>query len=198
MNCPTCGGNLELEQVREVEAEDQALVDRKCTSCHLGWTVLYQASQIMSITQREVEVGEYGFDYTCPGCGFTSHVYTVYRTHLIACFKCGVHIPRGNITQTGGYELLPERIFSRGGGSRGGRHKGSIGSTYTRTPRAHRPAPDGSTSLADLAESLGIESKKLRSWLRKVGWRSQEEAKTSWIFSADEVQEVTSRLKGST
>jgi len=48
----------------------------------------------------------------------------------------------------------------------------------------------GAVSLASVAERLKVEPKRLRSWLRKVSWRKAEEAKSAWVFSETEAEEV--------
>jgi len=130
---------------------------------------------------------DYGFDYTCPHCGFTSYVATVFQPKTgWKCISCGKIVPNENIIPRGNFQLqdymAPVGIFSR--------RRSSRAPSYQRAPRTSRPIPEGAVSVATIAQELNMEPRKLRSWLRKVGWRASEEAKSAWIFSQSEAEEV--------
>ena len=189
MNCPGCGLSLELKRIEEFP--DFALVIRTCTTCRIEWGLRYEGNTLVSIRQGEVEMEEgYGFDYTCPHCSFTSYVATVFQPKTgWKCLDCGKLVPNENIIPRGSFQLLDYRAPV--GTLRGGTRKVS---TYQRASRASKPIPEGAVALATIAQDLKIEPKKLRSWLRKVGWRASEEAKSAWIFSPSEAEEVKSHF----
>ena len=146
---------------------------------------------MVSVTQKGVEIEpNYGFDYICPHCSFNSYVSTVFQPRTgWKCISCGRIVPNESIKPRGNFQLLdyraPVSIFRR--------DTGRV-STYRRTPRVSRPVPAGAVTVGTIAQELNIEPKKLRSWLRKVGWRSSEEARSQWIFSPQEAEEVKSHF----
>lgn len=128
---------------------------------------------------------DYGFDYKCPHCGFESTVYTALQTRTgWKCLECGKIVPNENIKPRGDFQLQDYRtpVTSRA------RARGA--SSYQRAPRVSRPIPEGAIPLATLAQDLHVEPKKLRSWLRKVKWRSSDEAGSGWYFAQSEVEEI--------
>jgi len=188
VNCPRCGLNLEVKEIQEFDGF--ALVHRYCLHCRITWILKHQGGFIVSVTQEGVttpEVGETpGFDYKCPHCGFESTVYTALQVYTgWKCLQCGKIVPNEYLKPRGDFRLTPPRVIvSR---SRGGTRRVS---TYQRAPRVSRPIPAGAIPLAQLAQEMKVEPKRLRSWLRKVGWRKPEEAGSGWYFSPDEAKEV--------
>jgi len=154
------------------------------------WILKYQNGKIVQVSlEGEILEEGFGFDYTCPKCHFESYVSTVYRPPAgWNCLNCGSYIPNDCLKPRGNYQLPEVRRFTSSTRKARSRVKSS---TYQGTPRAARPVPIGAISLSTLAEGLKVEPKKLRSWLRKVGWRKAEEAGSSWIFSPEEAKEVT-------
>jgi len=185
MNCPVCGLDLELKEVKELD--DHAEVTRFCQHCGITWMLYHQGDQIVSIRQMGVEMEQdYGFDYTCPHCNFSSFVCAVfYPTTGWKCLQCGKIVPNESIIPKGNFRL--REALAPVSGSR---RKSSRAPGYQRTPRTSRPIPEGAVSVATLAQELNIESKKLRSWLRKSNWRPPEEAKSAWLFSPEEAEEL--------
>ena len=195
MDCPVCTGNLELLNIDE--STDRPIVTRKCTGCGILWELTYYDRSVILIKQGGTEMpGEFGFDYTCPECGFSSHVSTVLQpTWGWKCLNCGKKVPHDSIRPTGGYELPPERErYIRSSPTRTKSTRTREPSTQ-RTPRASRPIPEGAIGLKEVAERLNIEPKKLRAWLRKSNWRSSDEAGSTWIFSPEEAKELISSFK---
>jgi len=142
---------------------------------------------------------EFGFDYTCPGCGFSSHISTVLQpTWGWKCLNCGEKVPHDSIRPSGGYELPPEReryirpSLTRTRSTRTKTREPSL----QRVPRSSRPIPEGAIGLKEVAERLNMEPKKLRTWLRKSNWRSSEEKGSQWIFAPSEVEELISAFRG--
>ena len=189
MNCPACGRELELKGIQELDTH--ALVTRECSFCRLVWILKYVGRSVVSISQKGIKDPGFGFDYICPHCQFQSYVATVYGPKGgWSCLNCGQHVPNENLIPRGGYQL-PEVTHIRGlGSSSRKRRGGQRASTYQRAPRVSRPIPAGAISLSTLAERVKVEPKKLRSWLRKVGWRKADEAGSSWVFSPGEADEV--------
>jgi len=190
MNCPVCGLGLKLEHIDE--SSNFTLVIRTCPTCRAGWDLRYEDNILVSIRQRGVEMEEgYGFDYTCPYCNFTSYVATVFQPRTgWKCINCGRIVPNENLKPRGNFQLLDYRAPV--GVSRRGSRKAS---TYQRAPRVSRPIPEGAISVATIAQELNVEPKKLRSWLRKVNWRSGEEAGSQWLFSPKEAEELKSNFR---
>ena len=189
MNCPACGLKLELKKIQELD--EFALVQRECSHCEINWELKYIGTLVVSITQGGIEVGDYGFDYKCPNCNFSSTVYTVFHSSTgWKCLKCGKIISNKYIKPRGNFPLEPVRVTIPG------TRKGTLSQLgYQRTPRASRPVPTGAVGVAQIAQELNVEPKKLRSWLRKVNWRSSEEHGSQWLFSPEEVKEVISSFK---
>lgn len=191
MNCPVCGSRLSLGEIQQ--NEEFSLVHRPCGHCQVTWLLRHEGSSIVSIIQeeppmKEINPSEFGFDYTCPYCGFESYVSTVYNTRTgWKCLNCGRIVPNENIKPRGNFQLMDYRAPMGSGRTRRSRDRAS---TYQRTPRVSRPIPAGAVGIKEVAERIGIEPKKLRSWLRKVGWRKAEEAGSSWFFSPNEAEEV--------
>jgi len=185
VNCPRCGLNLEVKEIQELDGF--TLVHRYCPHCRITWILKHQNNLIVSITQEELMgKGDYGFDYKCPHCRFESTVYTALQVYTgWKCLQCGKIVPNEYLKPRGEFRLIPPRVI--GSRSRGGTRKVS---TYQRAPRVSRPIPAGAVGIKEVADQLKIEPKKLRSWLRKVKWRKQEEAGSGWYFSPDEVKEV--------
>jgi len=188
--CLACSRKVDLLKVQEFP--DYDLVTRRCPFCSKEWILKYQDKVIVMVTQVGEEVGEdYGFDYTCPHCHFSTYVATVYRPPAgWSCLNCGKYIPNECLKPRAKYELPPVRRFVSGAPSVGSMRRRQRVPGYQRTPRTSRPVPAGAVGVAAVAEKLGIPSKKLRSWLRKVGWRSSAEAGSSWVFSREEAEEV--------
>ena len=140
---------------------------------------------------------EFGFDYTCPECGFSSHVSTVLApTWGWKCLNCGRKVPHDSIRPTGGYELPPERErYMRAPPTRT-RSTRTREPGIQRTPRTSRPIPEGTIGIKEVAERLNMEPKKLRSFLRKSNWRGPDEAGSAWIFGPSEVEELIIAFKG--
>ena len=186
MNCPVCGLSLQLKGIEEFE--NYTLVTRSCHLCRVDWVLRHEGNSIVSITQKGVEMEQdYGFDYTCPHCGRSSFVCAVFypRTGW-KCLNCGKIIPNENITPKGNFRLQDQRAPVGTSGRRASRST----STYQRAPRASRPIPEGAVALAAIAQELKVEPKKLRSFLRKSNWRKPEEAKSAWLFSPEEAEEL--------
>ena len=190
MNCPRCGLNLEMREIQEFD--NFALVQRSCLHCGVTWILKHQGNLIVSITQEELMGKEdYGFDYKCPHCGFESYVATSLQTHTgWKCLRCGKIVLNEYIRPRGDFKLAPTRVLIPGT-----RKRTLSQLSYQRTPRVSRPIPEGAISLATVAQELNIEPKRLRSWLRKVGWRSSEEARSQWIFSPHEAEEVKAHFR---
>ena len=196
MFCLVCTGKLELLNVDE--STDKPIVARRCTRCSIIWELTYYDRSIILIKQGGVEIKEkFGFDYTCPKCGFSSHVSTVLTpTWGWKCVNCGEKIPHDSIKLSGGYELPPERErYIRSSTSRT-KSTRTREPSLQRTPRSSKPLPEGAVSLKEIAERLNMEPKKLRSWLRKVNWRSSEERGSQWTFTPSEVEELITTFKG--
>lgn len=190
MKCLLCTGDLILDDPQSAiqEFDTYALVTRKCTHCHQVWILKHVGRQMISMTEEGATDQEFGFDYTCPHCKFQSYVATTFRPKTgWNCFGCGEKVPNECCIPRGGYEL-PEIVYVRSTGKTSRRRQNA--STYQRTPRTSKPLPAGSIGISELSESLNVEGKKLRSWLRKVGWRKSEEAGSGWSFSAEEAEEV--------
>jgi len=179
--------------MREIqEYSNFTLVRRYCPSCRVDWILKHQNNLIVSITQ-EVLMGkeDFGFDYKCPHCGFESYVATSLETHTgWKCLRCGKIVLNEYIRPRGDFKLAPTRVLIPGT-----RKRTLSQLSYQRTPRVSRPIPEGAISLATVAQELNIEPKRLRSWLRKVGWRSSEEARSQWIFSPHEAEEVKAHFR---
>lgn len=190
MFCPACPRKIKLELVEIQEFPDYALVIRKCHFCSKEWVLKYQNGALVMVSLAGEKLGEdYGFDYTCPGCGFSSYVATVYKPPSgWSCLNCGKYIPNEYLKPRNKYELPSVRRFAGTPSMRGTRRQRA--SDYQRTPRTSRPVPAGAVGIVAIAEKLKIPPKKLRSWLRKAGWRSGGEAGSSWIFSPEEAEEV--------
>jgi len=187
MNCPVCGLGLKVEEIQEHEGF--TLVRRSCSFCRAIWVLRHQDNTIVSVTQEGMEVENYGFDYECPHCGMKSYVATVYQPQTgWKCIRCGKIVPNENITPRGEFKLIDYRA-PRGMGTKS-RRKRERSSTYQRAPRTSRPIPAGAVPLVELAGRIKTDPKRLRAWLRKVGWRKAEEAGSSWIFSPEEADEV--------
>lgn len=186
MNCPICGLGLKMEEIQE--HDDFALVRRSCNHCRVIWSLKHQNNLIVSITQEgmQMEAEDYGFDYKCPHCGHESYVATVLQTYTgWKCINCGKIVPEEQLKPRGDFVVAPRTVVL--GTGRSSRRASSI---YQRAPRTSRPIPAGAVSLVTVAERLKVEPKKLRSWLRKVNWRAAEEAKSAWVFSEAEAEEV--------
>lgn len=200
MNCPACSNSLGLLYVEE--EGDVSTVYRECLGCGKRWALTYESgkkepSKITEIEEGVEFTGNTGFGYTCAKCQYESFVCTVFQpTFGWNCINCGEPIPRANMRPFGGYELLPERERPIRPGKtrtpRGERRRREPG--YQREPRTSRPIPEGAISVKEVAEKIGIEPKKLRSWLRKVHWRKEEEARSAWYFSPSEVEEVMAKF----
>jgi len=196
MFCPVCGISLLLGEIEQ--HKEFALVHRSCDRCGVAWGLRHEGSSIISITQEEppmegINPSEFGFDYTCPHCKFESYVSTVYKTKTgWKCLQCGRIVPNESIRPRGKFELMDYRAPAGTGRTR--RPRGSA-PTYQRTPRVSRPIPSGAVPLSTLADNLKVEPKKLRSWLRKVGWRKAEEAGSSWFFSETEAEEIAKNFR---
>ena len=190
--CPVCWGELILKD-REKDIQEfstHTLVTRECSSCRRIWILEHVGRQITSMSEKDTKDPGFGFDYICPHCKFQSYVATTYRpTRGWNCLNCGQPMPNESLIPRGGYQL-PEITRVRVIGSTSKRRRREGSSTYQRAPRVSKPIPVGAVSLSTLAERLKLEPKKLRSWLRKVGWRKVDEAGSSWVFSPDEADEV--------
>ena len=195
MNCPVCGLTLELKGVED--CGDYSMVKRHCQFCRAGWTLKHQDNSVLYIVQagKEDLVGKFGFDYKCPYCRLESSVYTVFQPKTgWKCLNCGRIIPNESITPRGDFVPIPAGVQVSGGSSRSARRRQRSGDVQ-RTPRTSRPTPAGAVSVSAVAAELGIEPKKLRSWLRKVNWRSEEESRSQWLFSPEEVKDVISNFR---
>ena len=185
MNCPVCGIDLKMVGIQEYDGF--ALVRRSCHRCGVIWILRHQENSIVSVTQEGMEMGDYGFDYKCPHCGFESTVYTVLQTSTgWKCLSCGKIVPQEYLKPRGDFVVAPRIVVA--GARRSSRSRSTPG--YQRAPRTSKPIPDGAVTLAAIAQELNVEPKKLRSWLRKVGWRSSEEVGSSWVFSPKEVEDL--------
>lgn len=190
MFCPACGRNLEVKEIQEFP--DYDLVTRYCRFDSKEWTLEYRNGAIVRITLGDEEemTEEFGFDYTCPHCGHESYVSTVFGpAGGWNCINCGNYIPNENLRPRQHYVLPKVRLYTSSPRNVRRRQR-QRASTYQRAPRVSRPIPVGAVGIKEVAERLKVEPKKLRSWLRKVGWRSGEEAGSSWMFSPEEVEEV--------
>jgi len=189
VNCPICGLGLKLKGIEE--HKDYALVQRYCQTCRVTWILKHLGNLIVSVTQEVLMgKGDYGFDYKCPHCGFESTVYTVFKPPLTGwkCLQCGKIVPNEFLKPRGDFQITPISVPT-------GRLRPSRKvSTYQRAPRVSEPTPEGAIALAIIAQKLSIAPKRLRSWLRKVGWRASEEAGSGWYFSPSEVEELKKRF----
>jgi len=198
MYCLACGSTLDLLKISE--SGNQATVNRECISCHKKWELTYRDDVLILVVMEGEEVPEdFGFDYTCPKCNFKSYVSTSLQPIWgWMCINCGERVPMASIKPRGGYELPPERAhYSRSTSAKSPRGERKPRepreSGYQRAPRTSKPLPEGAVSIRDVAERLNVEPKKLRSWLRKVSWRTSEEAGSGWVFSPGEVEEIVSK-----
>ena len=190
LNCPVCGLGLHLEEIKELET--YALVRRSCFRCGVIWELHHQDDRVVSIRQEIPMEKDYGFDYTCPHCSYSSSVFAVlYPVTGWKCINCGKIVPNEKIIPRGNFQLKDITRLIRG--STGRSRVRAPG--YQRTPRTSRPIPEGAVPLAVVAQELNMEPKKLRSWLRKVGWRSSGEASSGWYFSPKEVEELKVQLR---
>jgi len=193
MKCSLCGGDLILRGLPDdiQEFDTYSLVTRECTHCHQVWVLTHIGRSIVSVSEEGVKSQDFGFDYVCPYCHFQCYVATSFRpndmVHGWNCLSCGRSLPKESFIPRGGFEP-PETTYVRSTGKTRRQRQGS--STYQRAPRTSRPIPAGAVGLKDLADRLKVEPKKLRSWLRKVGWRKADEAGSSWVFSETEAEEV--------
>ena len=191
MNCPACGLRLEMGEVQELP--DFVLVRRFCTFCRVTWVLKHQDDLLVSITQEGIIMENYGFDYKCPHCQHEGHVATVLQPkNTWRCIRCGKIVPNINLTPRGEF-MLPVVQSTTRGSSRSSRRSREPG--YQRTPRTSKPVPTGAVGVAAIAQDLNVEPKKLRSWLRKVKWRTGEEAGSQWLFSPAEAEEVKSHFR---
>jgi len=195
LNCSLCGSELKLVSIQEFE--DSAEVCRECKGCNTRWHLLYKGTSI-NVLQAGYSLNTSGFSQLCPGCGFLNTVHTGQVHSRWKCLKCGkLLLPQGMST-FGGLEVpkdlpswIPTKDQRKAERRRARKGLPTLGvSTLQRAPRASRPAPEGAIPLATLARDLNIEPKKLRSWLRKSNWRPPEEAKSAWLFSPEEAEEI--------
>lgn len=183
MFCPKDAMSLQLLDIQELEG--YTIVRRYCPKCATTWILKHVGKEVVEIVQEGISERNFGFEYDCPFCGYKGRVYSTLKVATgWKCLKSGHIIPLDHIKPIGDFNL--QESMTEGKITRGGRRK----STYQRTPRQARPIPAGSISLKQIADELNVEGKKLRSWLRKVGWRSAEEAGSGWYFSPEEAEEV--------
>ena len=194
MHCPACTGDLILRGLQDdiQEFDSYSLVTRECSHCRRVWKLTHVGRSIVSMSEEGAKNQDFGFDYVCPYCHFQCYVCTTFRPedtkHGWNCLACGERLPSESLIPRGGF-ILPEINYIRSTGKTRRQRQGS--STYQRAPRTSKPIPAGAVGLKELADRLKVEPKKLRSWLRKVGWRKADEAGSSWVFSPEEAEEVS-------
>lgn len=175
-------------QIVAVISDQPAEVMKECYSCKGKHHFYFIGSTLQHAIYLPGAVGGPGFDFQCL-CGYSARVYTNHLYPAWKCLACKARIPRDNISTFGGYELPEESTFFPPS-------RRQRSSTSQRTPRTSRPVPEGAISLAGLAERIKVEPKRLRAWLRKVGWRSGGEAGSAWYFSPEEANEIGSTFGG--
>lgn len=191
MYCPVCGLTPELVDIEEHEGYHK--VRRHCKFDRVTWSVKVVDKVITEVHQGDNFSDLPGYLYHCTRCGHKAQVNHIFQVHTgFKCVSCGGVLPKEFILASEGFNLDQFYLPVVGKRTRGKRESTP---GYTREPRERKPLPDGSVGIREVSENLGIEPKKLRSWLRKSNWRKSDESGMGWQFSPDEVKEIQSNFQ---